>query len=81
MAGIVAATMLGLVYLTQTMGTNATSSEIRALEAQRSNLMDSIGRQVRTVDEALEAELVIKGAKKAGLKRLDLDDVRVLSAP
>ena len=39
MAAIVAATMLGLVYLTQTLGTNATSTEVYQLETERNELI------------------------------------------
>ena len=79
MAGIVAATMLGLVYLTQTLGSNATNSEIRVLDNRRSEITKDIRRQVISVEKATESDVIIKGARKAKLTRLG--KVVVLSAP
>ena len=47
---ILAGTMLGLVYLTQTLGSNATSSEIDDLAAEREDL----ARQLRNLAVAVE---------------------------
>ena len=78
-AAILAATMLGLVYLTQTLGSNATSSEITDLTSRREDL----GRQLRNLAVAVEtnadAEEVGRRARKLGL--VELGDVVVLSAP
>jgi hypothetical protein len=70
MAAIVAATMLGLVYLTQTLGSNATSSEIRGLEAQRTELVRDIDRQVIIANDLIEDEVVGRKARQLGLKKL-----------
>ena len=79
MAFIVAATMLGLVYLTQTLGSNATSSEIHDLAAQR----EELGRQLRNLAVAVETyadpEELGRLARRRGL--VALDDVIVLPAP
>ena len=79
MAVIVAATMLGLVYLTQTLGSHATSSEIWHLEKQAGELFkDTRTLQIRAL-KLTEADEIIPKAKKQKLKRLD--DLVVLSAP
>ncbi len=79
MAGILAATMLGLVYLTQTLGANVTSSEIRSLDVQREALGMTIGRQALKAKDLAKADTVISNARRLGL--LELDDGIVLSAP
>ncbi len=79
MAGILAATMLGLVYLTQTLGANATSSEIRDLDNQREALGITIGRQALQAKDLTKADTVISDARDLGL--YELDDRLVLSAP
>lgn len=78
LAGILAATMLGLVYLTQTLASNATSSEISDLADRR----EEIGRQLRNQALAIEtwadeAE-VSRKARELGLRQLG--DVVVLPA-
>jgi len=79
MAFILAATMLGLVYLTQTLGSNATSSEITGLAAQR----EELGRQLRNLAVAVEAyadpDELGRIARRRGL--VELDDVVVLPVP
>ncbi len=79
MAAILAGTMLGLVYLTQTLGSNATHSEIGDLTARREDL----GRQLRNIAVAVETyadtEEIGRRARKLGL--VELGDVVVLSAP
>jgi len=79
MAAILAGTMLGLVYLTQTLGSNATNSEIGDLTSQR----EELGRQLRNLAVAVEtyadAEEIGRRAHKLGL--VELGDVVVLSAP
>lgn len=78
MAAILAGTMLGLVYLTQTLGSNATHSEIGDLTARREDL----GRQLRNIAVAVETyadtEEIGRRARKLGL--VELGDVVVLSA-
>jgi hypothetical protein len=79
MAAILAATMLGLVYLTQTLGSNATHSEIGDLVSRR----EELGRQLRNLAVAVEtyadAEEIGRRARKLGL--IELGDVIVLAAP
>ncbi len=79
MAGILAATMLGLVYLTQTLGANAASSEIRSLDNQREALGMTIGRQALKAKDLTKADTVISNARNLGLR--ELDERLVLSAP
>jgi hypothetical protein len=79
MAAILAGTMLGLVYLTQTLGSNATHSEIGDLAARREDL----GRQLRNIAVAVETyadtEEIGRRARKMGL--VELGDIVVLAAP
>jgi len=70
MAAIVAATILGLVYLTQTLGSSATSSEIYDLEGQRSELQGDIATGTLLVLEASDRETVRPAARKLKLKPL-----------
>ncbi len=79
MAGILAATILGLVYLTQTLGANATDSEIRKLSGEREKLEDTLRRQAVWVQTFTDSEEITKLAKKAGLR--SLGDIVVLPAP
>jgi hypothetical protein len=79
MGGILAATIVGLVYLTQTLGSNATSSEIRDLSTRR----EELGRQLRNLAVAMETyadpEELGRRARKLDLDRLDA--AIVLPAP
>ena len=79
MAAIVAVTMLGLVYLTQTLGTNATTSEIRGLEAASTELRKEIRRHDILALEMTQADAIVPLAKKQKLKRLG--GLVVLPAP
>ena len=79
MAGIITATMLGLVYLTQTLGSNATSSEIRYLEAQRLELADDLRRQAVLVESFTDPDVVTKAARRSKLH--NLGGAVVLPAP
>jgi hypothetical protein len=72
MAAIVAATMLGLVYLTQTLGSNATSSEIRSLAADGDDVARHINNHALSVQVNSDPEEIIKRATALGLKRLDV---------
>ena len=58
MAAILAATMLGLVYLTQTLGSNATSTEIGQLEDQRTKLDIDLDRQAVRSWSSTEADAI-----------------------
>ena len=79
MAAIVAATMIGMVYLTQTLGTNATSYEIHRLEGKRDELIRDIKRHEIGALEMTQAETIEPLARKQGLKRLG--EPVVLPAP
>ncbi len=79
MAAIVAATMLGLVYLTQTLGSNATTSEIYGLERAKVQLQTEISRHAILVLEASDSDAVRTEARHLKLKKLG--DAVVLSAP
>ena len=70
MAAIVAATMLGLVYLTQTLGSHATTAEIAGLEAERSKLQTQITQGSLIVMEASEEDKVRAEAGKLKLRKL-----------
>jgi len=79
MAAIVAAMMLGLVYLTQTLGSNATSYEIGELEKQRNELVQEIKRHEILALDLTQAEVIVPAAQKQKLKRLG--EAIVLPAP
>jgi len=70
MAAIVAVTMLGLVYLTQTLGTNATSTEIGLLQTKRNELITDIKRLEIEALDMTQAEVIVPKARKQNLKRL-----------
>lgn len=79
MAVIVATTMLGLVYLTQTLGSSATDTEIWRLQNQSRELWtDTRNLQIRAL-KATEADEIVPAAKNLKLKRLG--DPDVLPAP
>ncbi len=69
--GILTATMLGLVYLTQTLGANATSSEIRDLQAKQVVLESALDRQAAEVRALVDPDEVISKASKLHLRKLD----------
>ena len=79
MAAIVAATMLGLVYLTQTLGGNATSTEIKLLEGKKVQLQTQIGRDAILVIKATDDDIVRTEARRLKLKKLG--EGIVLQAP
>ena len=79
MATIVAATLLGLVYLTQTLGSNATTSEIWKLEQDRAKLQSQINRHAIQVLQSSDSDSVRTQARRLKLKKLD--EPLVLSAP
>lgn len=70
MAGIVAATLVGMVYLTPTLGSNATDSRIVALEADYDDLQQEISRDAIRIDLFADTEAVKTAARKLGLTRL-----------
>jgi hypothetical protein len=80
MAAIVATTMVGMVYLTQTLGTNATSYEIYKLETEGGKLATEIKRHEIMALDLTQPEVVLPKAQKQKLKRLRGEPI-VLSAP
>lgn len=79
MAVIVAVTMLGLVYLTQTLGSSATDTEIWRLQTKSGELVaDTRTLQIQVL-KATESDEIVPEAKKLKLKRLG--QPRVLTAP
>lgn len=70
MAAIVIATMLALAYLTQTLGSNATSTEVRIHQAKQAEMMEEIRRQASHVQIKADAVTVQKEARRLELKKL-----------
>jgi hypothetical protein len=79
MGVILAGTMLGLVYLTQTLGSNATTAAIARLEGEQKELLRRIGNQGLAVSFAADPIEIGRDAKRIDLERLD--DPITLSAP
>lgn len=79
MAVIVAATMLGLVYLTQTLGTNAKTTEIAILEGQAWQIARDTKTLQAQIRRATEAEIIVPKAQDQKLKKLG--GITVLQAP
>jgi len=71
MAGILAFTMLGLVYLTQTLGANATSEVISGLmDEQKALRADLAIQSVQAVQALDEGEVVTFAREQGGLRAL-----------
>lgn len=79
MAAVVAATMVGMVYLSQTLGSNAMSKEIRLLEEQQVQMTQEVSRHAAQVLRKAESDDVAIRARQLGLKKLP--PVVVLKAP
>lgn len=79
MAAILTATMLGLVYLTQTLASNATSLEIQTLGTQAATLRSQLLNQSSKIELEANSDAIIREARQLGLRRLG--DPVVLSAP
>lgn len=79
MAAILAATMLGLVYLTQTLASNATSSEIGDLVDRREEIARQLRNQALAIETWADPAQVGRKARELGLRQLG--DVVVLPAP
>lgn len=79
MASIVAATMLALVYLTQTLGSSATNAEIGSLYSAAGDLMSDTRTLQILALKGSEPDKIIPRAKKHKLK--NLGDIVVLPAP
>lgn len=78
-AAILATTMLGMVYLTQTLGSNATTSEISNLAADGSKLRAIWRTQGLSISMDMDAREVGKRARSLKLKQLG--ETLVLPAP
>jgi hypothetical protein len=79
MAATVGVTILGLVYLTQTLDSNATSTEIYLMEKESGDLFGRTRSLQIQIMETADSDEVIRKAKKQKLKRLD--GIDVLPAP
>jgi len=79
MGAILAGTMLGLVYLTQTLGSNATSAQINDLESRRAEVQRRLDNQGVAVGFAADPVEIGPRAKAIGLVKLR--EPRTLSAP
>lgn len=79
MAVIVAATILGLVYLTQTLGSNATGTEIFLLEKERGEILNGTRRLQIQALKLTGPDVIVPKAKKRNLK--NLGEIHVLTAP
>lgn len=78
-ATILVVTMVALAYLTQTLGSNATSGEISKLTAAINQSQGLIGAQALAVDYSIDPGRVAKRA--ADLRLKPLGDPVVLPAP
>jgi hypothetical protein len=76
---VLAGTLLGLVYLTQTLGSNAASAEIVGLRTRAEELDRQQRNQVAAVQFKADPVQVGLRAKKLGLVRLR--DAEILPAP
>jgi hypothetical protein len=79
MAVIVGSTLLGLVYLTQTLDTSATATEIGKMEVQSRELHSKTRILQLEALRRTEADAIIPRARKHELKKLG--DIVVLPAP
>lgn len=79
LAGILVATMLALAYLTQTLGSNATSSQIEVLQAESEVLEGTLMKQSIRVAELIEVDVIKSGARAQGFR--SLGEPTVLRAP
>jgi hypothetical protein len=79
LGGVLAATMLGLVYLTQTLGANAASAEIARLQAARESVAQKVTNQTAYLETLVDPDKVSQRAKQLGLVKLG--DTLTLSAP
>lgn len=70
MAAIVIATLVALAYLTQTLGSNATSAEIRDYQAEQVEAKDEIRRQATLVQLKVDTDDIRTEARRLKLKKL-----------
>jgi hypothetical protein len=78
LAAILAATMIALVYLTQTLASNATSSEIADLADRREEIARLLRNQALAIETWADPAEVGRKARELGLRQLG--DVVVLPA-
>jgi len=71
MAAILTATLLGLVYLTQTLASNATSLEIRTLASEAQELQSQLLNQRSKIETEANPDAVVRAAKQLGLRQLE----------
>jgi hypothetical protein len=79
MGVILGLTMLGLVYLTQTLGANAMSAQIDELRAEQAKQVRTLTNQQAAIQLKADPAKVALRAGRADLKRLG--DAIVLRAP
>lgn len=79
MAAVVAATMLGMVYLSQTLGSNAATKEILGLEDKQVTMKQEVSRHAAQVLRKAGSDEVATRALELGLKKLP--PVVILDAP
>ena len=79
LAAILAGTMVGMVYLTQTLASNATSSEISDLADRRGEIARQLRNQALAIETWADEGEVSRKARQLGLR--PLGDVIVLPAP
>ena len=79
MAAILTATMIGLVYLTQTLASNATSLEIRTLASQSQTLRAQLLNQRSKIEIEANEDAIVRAAKRIGLVKLG--EAVVVEAP
>jgi hypothetical protein len=78
-AMILVATMVGLAYLSQTLGTNATTEEISSLTGRANMARQVLSRQALVVEFAIDPQKVATEAGKLRLR--SLGDPVVFRAP
>lgn len=70
LAGILAGTMVGMAYLTQTLGSSAIGSEIAELEAKKTDLIKDLNIRAGEVDGLIERDAIEREARALGLRDL-----------
>jgi len=81
LAAIMATALFGMVYLTQTLGTNAMSSEAAYLDKDGAKLQTQIKRNYILVDLRVQDDKIRAAARRPPLKLKDLAKPLVLPAP
>lgn len=76
---ILAATMLGVLYLTQTLASNATSSQIADLGSRREELVRQLRNQALAVETRADPSEIGRRARGRGL--IELEGALILPVP